>query len=86
MIQPHPSSKYAVISNPIMGRYMVVAVHAIDADHILASIQFPIGDGHVYRPPVLIPNESIEALAQTTEAAWKYKRHLEDQDREGERR
>lgn len=88
MIQPHSSSKYAVVFNPIVGGYMVAAVHGLETDgtFVLGSIQFPVGDTHVYHPPVLIPGDDIKAMAQTTEAAWKYKRHLEDQDREGDRR
>lgn len=84
MIHPHASCKYAVVFLP--SGYIVVAVHGIEEGGILASAQFPIGDSHLYHPAMRVGTGQVRALAQTTEAAWKFKRLIEEQDREAEKR
>lgn len=85
MIAPHTSTKYAVVFVPTIGGYLIAAVHGVMDDWMLVSIQFPVGgEAHVYHAPVMIDTDDVRALAQTSEMAWKYKRHLEEQDREVE--
>lgn len=88
MIQPHSSSKYAVMHMPALKGYVVAAVHGLSEDgtFVLASVQFPIGDGHIYHAPTLFPAAHVQALAQTSEVAWKHMKQLSAQDREAVQR
>lgn len=83
-VPPHASCKYAVVHDGT--GYTVVAVHAISpsAKGFLCSEQRPVGEAHGYRAPTLMYVDRIAFMAQTTEAAWKFKRHIEEQDREAE--
>lgn len=85
-VTPHGSTKYAVVR--LGTRYSVFAVHAIHptAPTLLASEQVPVGTSHGYRKPALVALESVMWMCQTTEAAWKEKRVLEDEDREAAQR
>jgi hypothetical protein len=84
VISPSASCKYAVLYQPESKNYAVAAVHAMlnDGAVLTVSLQFPIDSGHVYRAPQPIDVDRVMAMAQTSEAAWKFKRRLEDQDRE----
>jgi len=80
----HSSTKYAVYREAT--GYSIVAVHGVHptATGFLGSVQVPLGEAHGYRAPALLYADRIVFMAQTTEAAWKFKRHIQEQDREAE--
>jgi len=93
-IPPHTSCKYGVVlSNALRSKsegYSIVAIHALiptgKIDMMMDSEQRPLGDGdtHAYMPPRYIENKVLVAMCQTTEAAWKVKRRIEQQDKEAD--
>jgi len=65
-------------------------IHPLGIEHqtvseVLGSPQAPIGPVHGYRAPRRIPADRILLMMQTSEAAWRYKHLLEQEDRQGAR-
>lgn len=53
---------------------------------VLASPQAPIGPVHGYRSPRRISADHIMLMVATSEAAWRYKAILEEEDRQAARK